>query len=126
MKENKMNYRSAYCSITEPSQFLRGNGLKIFFTFLLVLSIQFASAQIKVTGNVTDNNGIPLIGVNVVIIGTDQGTITNVKGNYSLNAAADAQLKFNYVGYNEVSLNVNGRTVINVQMAESTKILRKL
>ncbi|HRZ96558.1 MAG TPA: TonB-dependent receptor [Paludibacter sp.] len=126
MKENKMNYRSAYCSITEPSQFLRGNGLKIFFTFLLVLSIQFASAQIKVTGNVTDNNGIPLIGVNVVIIGTDQGTITNVKGNYSLNAAADAQLKFNYVGYNEVSLNVNGRTVINVQMAESTKDLEEV
>lgn len=126
MKENKMNYRNAYCSITEPSRNLRGNGLKIFFTLLLVLSIQFVSAQIKITGNVTDEKGVPLIGVNVVVKGTDQGTITNVNGNYSLNAAANAEIKFNYVGYTEVSLNVNGRTVINVQMTESTKNLEEV
>ncbi len=126
MKENKMNYRNAYCSITEPSRNLRGNGLKIFFTLLLVLSIQFVSAQVKITGNVTDEKGVPLIGVNVVVKGTDQGTITNVNGNYSLNAAANAEIKFNYVGYTEVSLNVNGRTVINVQMTESTKNLEEV
>lgn len=126
MKKNKMNYRCAYQGTKESSPDIRKKGSKFFLTFMLVLGIQFASAQIRVTGNVTDDKGVPLIGVNVIVKGTNQGTITNKDGNYSINAATDAQIKFNYIGFVENIQNIDGRTVINVTMAEDAKNLEEV
>jgi hypothetical protein len=92
---------------------------------MLLFSIQFIVAQTKVSGTVTDESGQALVGVNVVIKGTSQGTITNVDGKYSITASADAQLVFNYVGYEENVQRVGNRTVINVTMKESAKSLER-
>jgi len=123
MKRNKMNCQSTHHCSTESSGNIWKHSLKFFLTCMLILSIQFVSAQVRVTGKVADNKGIPLIGVNVIVKGTSQGTITDVDGNYSINTSASAQLKFNYVGYDESIQAVGDRTVINVVMTEGSKNL---
>jgi len=122
MKENKMNYPGAQSTTFDSSRKVRKNSFRFIFTLLLANFIYLASAQVKVTGTVSDNNGQPLVGVNILVKGVSQGTITDINGKYSINAASNAQIKFNYVGCNENIQNVNGRTVINVVMTESAAL----
>ena len=70
----------------------------ILWMLILAVVSTTASAQgKKVTGTVSDTNG-PLIGVNVMVKGTNTGTITNVDGNFSLEVPQNAVLIFKYVG----------------------------
>ncbi|HER40283.1 MAG TPA: TonB-dependent receptor [Salinimicrobium catena] len=69
-------------------------------TLLLVLVVQISFAQQKqVTGNVIDEEGLPLPGVNVVVKGTSNGTTTDFNGDYSISAAEGQTLVFSYVGF---------------------------
>lgn len=53
----------------------------------------------KVTGTVTDAKGEPLLGVNVVVKGTTNGTITDLDGKYSLEVEPNSILVVSYIGY---------------------------
>ena len=83
---------------------------------------------IKVTGRVTsasDGSGIP--GANVVVKDTQNGTITDIDGNYSLDVPnADATLVFSYVGYNSEEVAINGRSVIDMTLTESVESLKEI
>ncbi len=79
--------------------------------------------QIEVKGTVTDTDGEPLPGVNIIIVGTTSGTQTDFNGNYTLNVASDAVMAFSYVGFATQNIAVNGRTVINVQLAVDAQAL---
>ncbi len=98
--------------------------LKGLFTLLIALAVQWSFAQEhKVTGKVTDaSSGEPLPGVNIVIEGTQKGTVTDFDGNYSITASPDDVLVFSYVGYNDVKEKVGNRNVINVAMQAGTKL----
>lgn len=126
MKEKTMNYRCAISCAIKFSQRSRKLNLRFLLGLMLLFSIQLISAQTKVSGTVTDESGQALVGVNVVIKGTSQGTITNVDGKYSITASADAQLVFNYVGFEENVQRVGNRTVINVTMKENAKSLEEV
>ncbi len=76
-----------------------------------------AVAQQKVTGKVTDEDGAGIPGASVVQKGTNNGTITDVDGLYTISVPNDAILMFSFVGMTTVEENVNGRNLINVQMA---------
>ena len=95
----------------------------------MVLSItcMFAQKQIVVSGTVLEKySQTPAIGVNVVVKGTSQGTITDVDGNYSLTGVAEnAVLVFRYVGMITQEVAVNGRSHINVQMDEDVQRLEE-
>ena len=74
----------------------------LFLLFLLIWGVQFASAQGKIAGRITDSaSGDPLIGVNVILDGTTQGTTTDLDGNYIiLNVRpGEYSLKFSYIGF---------------------------
>ena len=74
---------------------------------------------ISVSGKVSDSSGSPLPGVTVVVKGTTQGTITDADGNYSIsNVPSDATLVFSFVGMKTQEIVVEGKTTINVTMAE--------
>ncbi|MBN1187791.1 MAG: TonB-dependent receptor [Bacteroidales bacterium] len=76
-------------------------------------------AQVTITGQVKDNYGEPMPGVNVMVKGTTQGTITDLEGNYSLSeVASDAVLIFTFVGMLSQEIAVGDQTTINVDMAE--------
>lgn len=72
--------------------------------------------EIKVSGKVTDENSEGLPGVNIVIKGTAQGTMSDMNGNYTLNVEENAVLVFTYVGYLPQEVPVNNLAVINVSM----------
>ncbi|MCQ2215293.1 MAG: TonB-dependent receptor [Bacteroidales bacterium] len=66
-------------------------------------------AQTKtVTGVVVDELDSPIPGVNVVVSGTTNGTITDFDGKYSINVPDGAQLTFSFIGYNVVTIPVTG------------------
>lgn len=90
-----------------------------------LLTINVALAQnITVKGKVIDGGDkTPLPGVSILIKGTQGGTQTDVNGNYSISAPANATLVFNFVGYTALEQAVNNQTTINVSLASSTQQL---
>ena len=77
--------------------------------------------QQAVKGHVVDETGEPLIGVTVQVVGKTGGAVTDLDGNFTVNAANGDQLKVSYIGYAEQTVTVNGPTV-NIQMkAEDTR-----
>ncbi len=82
------------------------------------------SAQ-TVTGKITDEDGNPLIGVNIVLAdGDGLGTTSDIDGNYSLNVAgADGPILFSYVGFEVQTVPINGRSTINIVLSENEEML---
>ena len=95
---------------------------------LLLLCVYSAHAQdVRVTGTVVSmEENEPLPGVNVQIKGTSTGTITDIDGNYSISAPADAVLIFSYVGFLAEEVSVNSRSVINVSMSPDIQTLGEI
>lgn len=72
----------------------------------------------KVKGTVTDANGEPVIGANVVVKGTTNGTITDVNGEYTLDVPNNATLVVSYIGYSPKEIKVGTQSKVNVALAE--------
>ena len=81
------------------------------------------AVQTTISGTVTDSDGAPLPGANVVVRGTTNGTQTDFDGNYSIDAASDAVLVFSYIGFATQEVPVNGQTTVDVQMSEDANKL---
>lgn len=79
---------------------IRRNYKRVVASALLLFLSTIAFAQSKITGTVKDASGEPLIGVSVVEVGTTNGTVTDVDGNYVLNVKPGAKLRVSYVGFN--------------------------
>ncbi|HSH20520.1 MAG TPA: carboxypeptidase-like regulatory domain-containing protein, partial [Draconibacterium sp.] len=94
---------------------------KILLIFLMCFALMSSAyAQNKVTGNVTDEDGLGIPGVTVLQKGTGNGTITNIDGVYTIDVPNDAVLVFSFVGMSAKEESVNGRSTINVTLASST------
>ena len=76
-------------------------------------------AQSAIKGTVKDKNGEPLIGVSVTY-GNGQGTVTDIDGNFSVNAPAGSTIKFSYVGYKPQTLKANGNMRITMEEDDTT------
>lgn len=87
------------------------------FTLFLAFVVQFTFAQTKtVTGTVTDDSGIPLPGVNIVVDGSTAGTQTDFDGNYSISADQGATIVFSYIGFTTQEIIVGDSSTINVKL----------
>ena len=104
--------------------------MKLKFNHLLILALLFSSitlAQEKtVTGNVTDDQGLPLPGVNIVVKGTTRGMQTDFNGSYSIRASADQTLVFTYIGFKTVERLIGTLNTINVQMEVDAQTLEEV
>ena len=90
-------------------------------------SLYTSQQQIEVTGTVTDaETGDPLPGVNIVVEGTTTGTSTDMDGEYSIEVPSDATLVFSFVGYQEQTVDVNGREEISVTMEQAVTELEEV
>lgn len=74
--------------------------------------------NISVKGVITDTKGEPIIGANVVEKGTTNGCITNIDGEFTLNTPTNATLVISFIGYQPVTIALNGQKTLNVQMQE--------
>ena len=112
--------------------------VSVFFGFILMFSclgIQSLRANSKtstkaevpiqntVSGTIVDSFGVPLPGANVVVQGTTRGTQTDFDGNFSIEADGDDVLVVSYLGYVTQNVPVNGRSTVNVTMAEDSQAL---
>jgi|JI81BgreenRNA_FD_contig_61_2869626_length_4787_multi_7_in_0_out_0_1 iron complex outermembrane receptor protein len=89
-----------------------------FSLFLLVIMSSSAFAQKTVSGVVTDaGNGDALIGANILVKGTDNGTITDIDGSYSLRAKEGDVLVFSYAGYADQEVTIGASNSYNVSMS---------
>lgn len=101
---------------------------KSAITLWMVLCMMFfssaISAQISISGTVTDEMGEPLIGVNVSIKGTAIGNITDIDGKYSLQAPnAQSVVVFSFIGYRTAEVAIGSQRVINHQLIEDTQLI---
>ena len=97
-------------------------------TLLLVLVVQLTFAQEKtISGTVTDNTGLPLPGVNIIIKGTTNGTQSDFDGNYSVQANVGQTLSFSYVGFkpSDIAVTASSNT-INLNMEEDAAQLEEV
>lgn len=103
-----------------PLHYLTKVGMSMLLVLFLCSTInaQEIETSLLVSGTVTDaGNGDALLGVNIMVVGTTDGTTTDIDGNYSLRVPdADAQLRFSYIGFETLIIDVEGRTTINVEM----------
>lgn len=113
------------CHETSQLSALLKFNLKIRFTILCFLISLFelqanplySQNTITVTGTITEvGNGLPIPGVNILEMGTENGTMTDFDGNYSIEVPADAILKVSYIGYASKQIKIDDRTEIDIAL----------
>lgn len=71
-----------------------------------------------VTGIVKDENGEPIIGANIQVVGKSAGTITDMNGRFSISASANSTLQITYIGYQTQTVNIGEQRNINIILQE--------
>ncbi len=95
----------------------------LFLLLLLLLASPALADRHTVSGTVVDDERLPLPGVTVVIKGTTIGTTTGIDGDYSLGVHPDDTLRFTFVGFQDLEVPVDGRSLISVTMQTSAIVL---
>jgi len=89
----------------------------------LAMPICAIAQNVTVKGQVKDDAGEPLISAAVAELGTSNGAVTDLDGNYTITVASNATLQFSFIGYQTQTIPVSGRTTINVTLSEDTELL---
>lgn len=84
------------------------------------------SAPKKITGTVVDDAGIPVIGANVMVKGTTNGTITDMDGRFTLDVPKDAVLEVSYIGYSSQMVKVGEQKNLTITLSEDTQALDEI
>ncbi|MEN8249598.1 MAG: carboxypeptidase-like regulatory domain-containing protein, partial [Bacteroidota bacterium] len=102
--------------------------LQYYVLSLLLLMSGLATAQERtVTGTVTDaDDGMPIPGVNVVVVGTSTGTATDLDGNYKVSVPEGASLAYSFIGYTAQTIVVGSQSVINVTLKSDAQALEEV
>ena len=110
------------------AQILAGTGftyqLRDDYIVIVPVTVEQGVLQKKqVRGRITDAQGETVIGTNLIEVGTTNGTVTDVNGDFSLEVENNATLRVSYIGYHEQTIDVSTGTVFNVVLQEDTKAL---
>ena len=97
-------------------------------TLLLAFVVQLTFAQEKtISGTVSDNSGLPLPGVNIIVKNTSNGTQSDFDGNFTIQANVGQSIVFSYVGFNTVEQAVTSSTsTMNLLMTEDAAVLEEV
>lgn len=99
----------------------------LLLSIVWLIAIGVAWAQQSVSGRVVSKTeGDPLPGVAIKVKGTGTGTVTDIDGQYRIDVPTNATLIFSFVGYNNQEIPVQGRSVIDVQLAEDVETLSEV
>ncbi|KGO94287.1 SusC/RagA family TonB-linked outer membrane protein [Flavobacterium subsaxonicum] len=109
---NKLHSLTQWCT--------RGKAL---FYLLFLCCTSALQAQNTVTGVVSDDKGMTIPGVNVTVKGATTAVSTNLDGEYSIEAPADATLVFSFIGFTTQEIAVKGRKQINTKLTETAQTL---
>lgn len=99
----------------------------ILLLMLCLCSSIAAIAQTKsITGVVTDATGEAVIGASIVEVGTTNGTITDMDGNFSLKVKPGAQISITYIGYAPQTIYVKDKTSFRIKLKEDSEMLEEV
>lgn len=114
--------------MTTQRKFNQWISVVICTAMLIFISVGSTVAQQRrITGKVSDkNDGSPIPGVTIKVKGSSLGTSSNTNGEYSLQVAEGASLIFSYVGYHELSLQVNAQNVLNAALVPTDQKLEEI
>lgn len=129
--ESAKNYSSSMV------RFLAGASLAFFASGIVVAANESSSPhadaiesilqQKTINGKVLDATGEPIIGANVLVKGTTNGTITDIDGNFTLNVPTECVLQISYIGFNTQEIKVTSTTNdITVNLKEDSKTLEEV
>ena len=107
-------------------QLLEGSGCSITFSnghIIINKQARTVSSTKNISGVVKDETGEPVIGANVVVKGTTNGTVTDMNGRYSLEVPEGGVLQISYIGYNTQEVKVGSGDVVNVSLREDSEAL---
>ena len=101
---------------------LKQKRIYLILTLIIFLGMNCTSwAQaLQVTGTVTDDQGVPIPGVNVIEKATKKGTNTDINGKYSITVTSKSLLEYSSIGFVTKQISVNGQSLINMKMAASS------
>ena len=109
-----------YASVHSPNMRIKSD-IKIIEKPSIVSTPQQNTRQI--TGTVIDATGMPIVGANVMVKGTTNGTITDIDGKFTLEVAKDAILQVSYIGYMNQEIPVGNKSVLSISLQEDTQKL---
>ncbi len=95
----------------------------LFLLFCLIVPLSVAAQTKNVRGVVVDSSGEPLIGVNVLELGTTNGTITGIDGDFVLTVNENAKLKVTYVGFKSAEISVANKVDFKIVLESDTELL---
>ena len=103
-----------------PNSINRQTRLFLVILFALCMPLcGFAQGAFNVEGMIKDTSGEPIIGANVVENGTQNGTVSDINGVFTLKVKnGNAVLKVSYIGYVTQTINIKGQSKVNVTLKE--------
>lgn len=100
---------------------------KILFLFMFFLCSSLTHAQKKVTGQVVDNTGEPIIGATISVKGTGTGTVTDLNGNFTLSNVPDGStIEVTYIGFRTQTLKTDGKSTLNIKLQQDSQNLDEI
>jgi TonB-linked SusC/RagA family outer membrane protein len=108
----------------QTSRYMKNLLTVLLFVFL---GMSVMDAQNKIVGKVIDGkSNQPLPGVSILLKNTELGTITDLDGNYNIDAPAAGTLVFSVLGFEDQEIAIDGRNTIDVSLSESTELLNEV
>ncbi|WP_373941331.1 SusC/RagA family TonB-linked outer membrane protein [Polaribacter sejongensis] len=99
----------------------------VFIAMLLFSAIGFAQESVTVTGNVmSKTDSEPILGANVILVGTTKGTSTDFDGNYKITVKSGDVIQFSYLGFKTKTVTFTNQKTINVALDEDSNILDEI
>lgn len=96
------------------------------FVSLLFSIVAFGQQAVTVSGTVASADNTPLAGVTVLVKGTQNGTVTNQNGQFTIAASPEDTLVFSYVSFETKEVAVGNNTQLNVQLSSGKKSLNEI
>lgn len=100
--------------------------LRFFHVICLLFALTSWAQESVVSGQITDETGMPVPGASIYVKGTQNGVSSDLDGNYQIKVADNATITISFVGYSTQEISVAGKTIINVQLAPSAKDLEEI
>ncbi len=90
----------------------------------LLLTSNFITAQVKISGTVSDEKGLSIPGANIAVVGSKTLTSTDFDGKYTIDVPANSTLVFSFIGFNSQKIAVDGKSTINVVLKSIVEDLK--
>jgi len=96
----------------------------LIMLFAVLMPLSLWAQDITISGTITDNQNEPIIGATILVVNSNVGTVTGVKGDYTIKAPADGTLQIRSLGYLMEEAPIKGQTTINVTLVNDIRNLQ--